>query len=156
MTWRWKLSLRTPPLQNNRVGMRYRVVDTCLTKSCIMHNKNVYVFYSKYINNNRGTKVIVPWKTLSLRHWPLKDKNELSKTFSQGFSITQYHPSTIFRADTIFCSSQEEFEDTKGAIHHDLVNRFEIYVSQITTICSTCRKHFPVLSSFTTYYRICN
>jgi hypothetical protein len=23
-------------------------------------------------------------------------------------------------------------------------------------ICSTCRKHFPVLSSFTTYYRICN
>ena len=23
-------------------------------------------------------------------------------------------------------------------------------------ICSTCRKHFPVLSSFTTYYRVCN
>jgi hypothetical protein len=25
-----------------------------------------------------------------------------------------------------------------------------------TRICSTCRKHFPVLSSFTTYYRVCN
>ena len=23
-------------------------------------------------------------------------------------------------------------------------------------ICSTCRKHFPVFSSFTTYHRICN
>ena len=23
-------------------------------------------------------------------------------------------------------------------------------------ICSTCRKHFPVLSPFTTYYRVCN
>ena len=23
-------------------------------------------------------------------------------------------------------------------------------------ICSTCRKHFPILSSLTTYYRICN
>ena len=23
-------------------------------------------------------------------------------------------------------------------------------------ICSTCRKHVPVLSSFTTYYRVCN
>jgi len=22
--------------------------------------------------------------------------------------------------------------------------------------CFTCRKHFPVLSSFTTYHRICN
>jgi hypothetical protein len=37
--------------------MQYRVGDTCLTKSCIMHNKNVqcvYVFYSKYINNNNN------------------------------------------------------------------------------------------------------
>ena len=34
--------------------MRYRVGDTCLTKSCIMHNTNVYVFYSKYINNNNN------------------------------------------------------------------------------------------------------
>ena len=23
-------------------------------------------------------------------------------------------------------------------------------------ICSTCRKNFPVLSSFTTYYQVCN
>ena len=34
--------------------MRYRVGDTCLPKSHIMHNKNVYVFYSKYINNNNN------------------------------------------------------------------------------------------------------
>ena len=34
--------------------MRYRVGDTCLTKSCIMHNKNVSVYYSKYINNNNN------------------------------------------------------------------------------------------------------
>ena len=32
--------------------MRYRIGDTCLTKSCIIHNKNVYVFYSKYINDD--------------------------------------------------------------------------------------------------------
>ena len=37
-----------------------------------------------------------------------------------------------------------------------LVDRYGISVSQMTTICSTCRKHFPVLSSFTTYHRICN
>jgi hypothetical protein len=48
----------------------------------------------------------------------LKDKNELSKTFSQWLTITKYHPSTIIRANTIFCSSQEEFEDTKGAIRN--------------------------------------
>jgi hypothetical protein len=29
-----------------------------------------------------------------------------------------YHPSTIIRADTIFCSSKEELEDTKGAIRN--------------------------------------
>jgi len=39
-----------------RVGMRYRVGDTCLTKSCIMHNKKVYVFYSKYMNNNNNNE----------------------------------------------------------------------------------------------------
>jgi hypothetical protein len=38
--------------------------------------------------------------------------------------------------------------------NHDLVYRYGISVSQITTICSTCRKHFPVLSSFMTYLRI--
>jgi CRP-like cAMP-binding protein len=46
------------------------------------------------------------------------NKNELSKTFSQWLTITKYHPSTIIRADTIFCSSHEEFEDTKGAIRN--------------------------------------
>ena len=42
--------------------------------------------------------------------------------------------------------------------HHDLADRYGIFVSQMTTlrICSTCRKHFPVLSLFMTYYRICN
>ena len=35
--------------------------------------------------------------------------------------------------------------------NHDLVDRYGIYVSQMTTICSTSRKHFPVLSSFMTY-----
>ena len=34
--------------------MRYRVGDTCLTKSCIMQNKNAYVFYSKYINDDNN------------------------------------------------------------------------------------------------------
>ena len=36
--------------------------------------------------------------------------------------------------------------------HHDLVHRYGISVSQMTTICSTCRKHFHVLSSFMTYH----
>jgi hypothetical protein len=35
--------------------------------------------------------------------------------------------------------------------NHNLVDRIGISVSQMTTICSTCRKHFPVLSSFMTY-----
>ena len=39
--------------------------------------------------------------------------------------------------------------------HHDLVDCYGISVSQMTRICFTCRKHFPVLSSFTTYYRVC-
>ena len=30
------------------------------------------------------------------------------------------------------------------------------YMSQMTTICSTCRKHFPVLSLFMTYHRVGN
>ena len=35
--------------------------------------------------------------------------------------------------------------------------RYGISVSQMTTDVSTCRKHFPVLSSFMTYYhRLCN
>ena len=33
-------------------------------------------------------------------------------------------------------------------LHHDLVDRYVIYVSQNTT----CLKHFPVLSSFMTYH----
>ena len=37
--------------------------------------------------------------------------------------------------------------------HHDLVDRYGISVPRI---CSTCRKHFPVVSSFTTYYRVYN
>jgi hypothetical protein len=41
--------------------------------------------------------------------------------------------------------------------HRDLVDRYEISVSQMTTdIFSTCRKDFPVLSSFMTYHRVCN
>jgi hypothetical protein len=40
--------------------------------------------------------------------------------------------------------------------HHNLVDCYGISVSQMTTICSTCRKHFPVLSSFMTYHRVCN
>ena len=37
--------------------------------------------------------------------------------------------------------------------NHDLVDRCGISVSWI---CSTCRKHFPVLFSFMTYHRVCN
>ena len=37
--------------------------------------------------------------------------------------------------------------------HHDLVDHYVIVVSQITTICFTCRKHSLVLSSFMTYLR---
>jgi hypothetical protein len=48
----------------------------------------------------------------------LKDKNELCETFPQWFTVAKCHPSTIIRADTIFWSSQEEFENTKGAIRN--------------------------------------
>ena len=53
-----------------------------------------------------------------------KNKNELSKTFSQWLTITKYHPSIKIRADTIFCCSQKEFEDTKGAIINRKGKRF--------------------------------
>ena len=40
--------------------------------------------------------------------------------------------------------------------HHDLDDRYGISVSQMTTNIFHWRKHFPVLSSFMTYHRICN
>ena len=41
--------------------------------------------------------------------------------------------------------------------HHDLVDRYRIFVShKWPQICSICRKHFPVPSSFMTYHRVCN
>jgi hypothetical protein len=40
--------------------------------------------------------------------------------------------------------------------HHDLVDRYGILCHNWPRICSTCRKHFPVLSSFMTYHRVCN
>ena len=39
--------------------------------------------------------------------------------------------------------------------HHDSVDQYGISVSQMTTDMFTCRKHFPVLSSFLTYHRVC-
>ena len=38
--------------------------------------------------------------------------------------------------------------------NHDLVDRYIISMLQGPRICSTCRKHFPVLSSFMTYLSI--
>jgi hypothetical protein len=38
--------------------------------------------------------------------------------------------------------------------NHDLVDRYIISMLQMTTIYYTCRKHFPVLSSFMTYLSI--
>jgi hypothetical protein len=42
--------------------------------------------------------------------------------------------------------------------HHDLVaiDRMEYLCHKWLRICSTCRKHFPVLSSFMSYHRVCN
>ena len=40
--------------------------------------------------------------------------------------------------------------------HHRLVDDDGISVSQITRIGSSCRKHFPVLSSIKTNLRVCN
>jgi hypothetical protein len=37
--------------------------------------------------------------------------------------------------------------------HHDLAMKYLCH--KWPWICSTCRKHFPVLSSFMTYYRVC-
>ena len=36
--------------------------------------------------------------------------------------------------------------------HHDLVVRYGLSVSQMTT----CRKYFPIFSSFITYHQVCN
>ena len=40
--------------------------------------------------------------------------------------------------------------------HHYLVDAMEYLCYKWPQICSTCRKHFPVLSSFTTYHWVCN
>ena len=45
-------------------------------------------------------------------------------------------------------SSFRKFYDRQ----HDLVDRYGISVSQMTT----CRKYFPIFSSFMTYHRVCN
>ena len=39
--------------------------------------------------------------------------------------------------------------------HHNFATFCGIFVSQMTTICFTC-KHIPVLSSFMAYHRVCN
>ena len=42
--------------------------------------------------------------------------------------------------------------------HHDLINRYGIFVSPMTMhpwICTVCRNHNPVLFSFRTYHRVC-
>jgi len=31
-----------------------------------------------------------------------------------------------------------------------------VFIHHWLRICSTCYKHFPVLSSFTSYHRVCN
>ena len=40
--------------------------------------------------------------------------------------------------------------------HNDVVNCYGIFMWQWPPICSICHKHFPVISSFMTYYRVCN
>jgi hypothetical protein len=40
--------------------------------------------------------------------------------------------------------------------HHDLVDRYGISVSQMTTDMFHLSLHFPVLSSFITYHQVCN
>ena len=40
--------------------------------------------------------------------------------------------------------------------HHDLVDAMEYLCHEWPRICSTCRRHFPILSSFMTYHRVCN
>jgi len=40
--------------------------------------------------------------------------------------------------------------------HHDLVDVMEYRCHKWPRICCTCRKKFPILSSFMTYHRVCN
>ena len=49
-----------------------------------------------------------------------------------------------------------EHNEFNPGFNHDFVDHYGISVSQMTTICSTCRKHLPVLSSCMTYHRVCN
>jgi hypothetical protein len=59
---------------------------------------------------------------------------------------------------------QEEvvrFVDIGGIVDHDWINFLFIIVNELLShtwprMCSTCRKHFPVFSSFMTYHRVCN
>ena len=72
------------------------------------------------------------------------------------------------------CGSYQDFLDTELLPTRKLLNQrlvpfgkvefitmtwltvMEYLCDKWPRICSTCRKHFPVLSSFTTYYRVCN
>ena len=40
--------------------------------------------------------------------------------------------------------------------HHDWLTVMEYLCHKWRRICFTCRKHFPVISSFMTYHRVCN
>jgi hypothetical protein len=54
------------------------------------------------------------------------------------------------------------FIKVKSSLRHCTVasmtwlTAMEYLCHKLPRICSTCRKHFPVISSFTTYYRVCN
>ena len=68
------------------------------------------------------------------------------------------------------CGSYQEFLDRGLLLTRKLLNHFESFTLATMTwltvtehiyhkwprICSICRKHFPVLSSFMNYHRICN
>jgi hypothetical protein len=72
----------------------------------------------------------------------LKDKNELSKTFSQWLTITKYHPSTIIRADKFSVVHNKSLKIPKG--QSEIVR-----VSGSCSTCGTCRVNLvtnPVIS----------
>ena len=54
---------------------------------------------------------------------------------------------------TQLCTNQLQ---TFNGRRHDLVNRYGVYLSQMTAICATCHKQCLVLSSFTSNHRVYN
>ncbi len=74
---------------------------------------------------------------------------------SQHLSQPNYVILTLICGKVYFVQLKSSLRKVYGR-NYDLVNYMYNGISVTSDICSTCRKHFPALSLFMTYHRVCN